>query len=741
MEERHQAPPAPAGRGTDRRRDAEARRRDQLEATREEIARIAADYHSRLPRQAAIGIGVIYARFSTRFQDSIADQVRACFEAAVARGLFVPTNHICFDLAVRGAKEARAGLDRARRIIEAGGVAAFLAFSTNRLHRKMHRCLRFVEEELVECGVRAIFPKSDVDTADKDRWKMLLSIHAMMDEHVVSMYAGNVRAAHEGLMGRGLVTGALCFGYAGDPIPGEYTRLKRPRCRVVIDPTAAPIVERIFRWFADDRVTIDEIVRRLNDDPSIPLPPRSQTGAWTRIVVRAMLENPRYRGTWAYGITQSVWQSKKDYARKVHRDRPLRVEQVEALRIIPDDLWARVQRLLQAEPNRGGRKPRDGDRASRPRLLNGLFRCPVHDRRLYVGGPHGYMMYCKSCKEMSASNRPLFSQLNRQLALRLTCRALARRLKEDEALAGMVVAACREAATREDPARPERFEELRRQIVKADRQIAFLLDDAGETEADRLESADKLRRLRRARAADQAELASLESASARPAAVPEEAEVRARIHDFARILEEAATLGGDEAAARELLELLTGGRIDLEQRGERSPQRGWLRGRFRVELVGRLAARAGGAEVAGGEGVEVVVDYRESTAPEGLADRAKALFDEGLLVKEIAARLGVTHAVTAKALRHWHVSRGLPVPDGRSRRSSLGRKHIEPPLFERLADRAGELHDLGLPNRAIAERLGCDRETVAKSLACRTARRGRLSPPDRGPEEPPVPAA
>jgi site-specific DNA recombinase len=377
-----------------------------------------------------------------------------------------------------------------------------------------------------------------------------------------------------------------------------------------------------------------------------------------------------------------------------------------------------VQRLLESEPNRGGRKPVDGDRAARPRLLNGLFWCPTHDRRLYVGGPYGYMMFCKACKETGAGVRPLFTQLNRAVALRLTCRELAGRLRGDEGLAEMIVAACREAAASEGRPAPERLEGLRRQITKAERQIEFLLENLGEVEADRRESGERLRQLRRGRATDAAELAALESPISRSAAIPDGAEVQSLIEDLARILEEAASSGSEDGAARELIELLTGGRIDLEQRGERSAQRGWLRGRFRCDLVGRLASRACGTQAGpGGEGVDVVVDYRDSPLDEGLGERAKALFDEGLLIKEIAARLGASRPQVAKALARWHRSRGLAVPDGRVRLNSLERKRVDRPLFERLAESAQGLRDEGLGVGEIAARLDCDRNTVAKSLA------------------------
>src|SRR5262249_59306970 len=71
-------------RGGPRSRDEiETERRRQLEEVWLEIDALLAEAHAKLPRRRAKGFGCIYARFSTRFQHSIADQVRACLEVAV----------------------------------------------------------------------------------------------------------------------------------------------------------------------------------------------------------------------------------------------------------------------------------------------------------------------------------------------------------------------------------------------------------------------------------------------------------------------------------------------------------------------------------------------------------------------------------------------------------------------------------------------------------------------------------
>jgi hypothetical protein len=63
-----------------------------------------------------------------------------------------------------------------------------------------------------------------------------------------------------------------------------------------------------------------------------------------------------------------------------------------------------------------------------------------------------------------------------------------------------------------------------------------------------------------------------------------------------------------------------------------------------------------------------------TTLPQELADRAKALYDQGLLLHEISRQLGCNRDTGTAAIAYWFASRGLQVPDGRSRRKTLDRK-------------------------------------------------------------------
>jgi hypothetical protein len=67
------------------------------------------------------------------------------------------------------------------------------------------------------------------------------------------------------------------------------------------------------------------------------------------------------------------------------------------------------------------------------------------------------------------------------------------------------------------------------------------------------------------------------------------------------------------------------------------------------------------------------------TRAKELAEPAKALLDQDLLMQDIANRLDCDRDTVTKAIQHWYRSRGLEPPDGRARRKSLERKVSDPP--------------------------------------------------------------
>ena len=92
----------------------------------------------------------IYARFSSRFQHSIDDQVRACREWAEHNGMEVV--EVFTDEAITGKSSRRHGLSQLRKALEEHRIDVVVVFTTNRLFRKMYQSLAFVEEEIVDRG-------------------------------------------------------------------------------------------------------------------------------------------------------------------------------------------------------------------------------------------------------------------------------------------------------------------------------------------------------------------------------------------------------------------------------------------------------------------------------------------------------------------------------------------------------------------------------------------------------------
>src|SRR4051794_38718210 len=90
-------------------------RRADRDGVEQAIDEIAEEYHDCCPQHEAKGIEAIYARYSTRFQVIIADQVQASYDWVVKHGIHVPRDHVFFDVAMRGCEALTPGTRRRTR--------------------------------------------------------------------------------------------------------------------------------------------------------------------------------------------------------------------------------------------------------------------------------------------------------------------------------------------------------------------------------------------------------------------------------------------------------------------------------------------------------------------------------------------------------------------------------------------------------------------------------------------------
>ena len=636
-------------------------------------------------------VAAIYARHSTRFQDSVDDQIRECQTWAEQNGYTVAPDLIFADSGKSGRLRRRPGRLALQEALEKGRFDVLVVFATSRLERNDYRIQQFVKEEIVERGRRAVFVMSNVDTDDPN-WELNLQVRGIVDSQQAKANSAHIRAGHAGLFLKRQVHGTITYGYMGVEVPGAKTRAGRPTRQYAVDPETSKWVKRVFDWYVQDRVFRGGIVKRLNE-LGAPLPPRCATGRWTDLAVKGLLANARYRGLWRYGAKEAILLSGKDYIRQVPRRKALQEAKFENLRIIDDETWFRAQELRISNPHSAGRKPVDGERKSRPRLLNGLLRCGYHDRPLVVGGGGGRSAICPVCKEDGEGK--LYTLLDRRLAVEMICRKITELIRGDETLVARIVETCRWAAERQQRPDEGKIEDLKARRTKLTQRVDQVLDLFAETDEDRRENNEKAKELRGQRAGIDAEIARLDAAAGTPIRVPTPGQVRRLLADIAAVLTEAVQ-GDDEesmARARRVIEIITGGKILVYQVGPREAGRGWLKGVFTVDVM-RLVAEDLGVRGVDTGGVEVEIEFHRPPIHERIADEVKTLWDTGLKYTEIAEKVGWNRNVIAKAVAFWHQSRGLPAPDGRHH---VGRLKKGPPLAERIADRVMEFVDQQMP--------------------------------------------
>jgi DNA-binding transcriptional MerR regulator len=388
------------------------------------------------------------------------------------------------------------------------------------------------------------------------------------------------------------------------------------------------------------------------------------------------------------------------------------------LQIVDNATFEGAQAILQANEEKIGQRRRPNGQlpgfavenvAPHPRhLLSGLVRCAACGSRLQVGGADGKYLFCRNYLKGSCTCK---TQLLRDRAERLIVQAIGERVLANPAWRQAVLDELDAAHRREQAQLPTDLQETERTLAAVEAKISRLVDQV-ENGTAAPEVAERLAQRRAAKKALQEQLNRARRAVEAVTPPPTGAWVEEQFQHLHTLL-----LGGGPAAALALRELV-GGRIVVEEVQQPGRQRCFLRGSFTIRTAALAASLrgqgAGGGAPAGTEaGEEVVLDFREPRSFEGIADRVKALFDQGVSYDDIAAELGCQRNVVTKALRHWHAQRGLPPPDGRSLRKRLAR----PSLVRGLADKAKQLWDQNLLLQEIADQLQCCQQTATQAIA------------------------
>ena len=234
----------------------------------------------------------LYARVSSKVQEkkgTIASQIEALRNHATAHDFEIEENYVCTDEGYSGALLARPELDRLRDGAQEGAFDAVLALSPDRLSRK-YAYLILILEEFERFGTPVMFleqpPPEDPHTA------LLVQIQGAVAEYerakLTERYRrGKLFRARQGE----IFWTSVPYGYHHVPRQGDVA------AHLIIHDAEAEVVRKIFRWHADESISIRQIAKRLTGE-AIPTPKGNRR--WGESSVHKILRRDAYVGTLNY---------------------------------------------------------------------------------------------------------------------------------------------------------------------------------------------------------------------------------------------------------------------------------------------------------------------------------------------------------------------------------------------------------------------------------------------------------
>jgi site-specific DNA recombinase len=241
----------------------------------------------------------LYARVSSDQQataQTVASQASALQERSAADGSPVPPERTFIDDGYSGATLRRPALERLRDAIALGAVARLYVHSPDRLARKYAYQVLLVDE-FRRAGVEVVFLNHAV--GDNPEEELLLQVQGMIAEYERAKILERSRRGkrHRAQSGCVNVLSGAPYGYR------YISRWEGGgEARYEIVPEQAQVVQQIFAWVGEERLSLGEVTRRLR---ARQVPTRTGKGWWDRTSVWGILKNPAYGGRAAFGKTRA----------------------------------------------------------------------------------------------------------------------------------------------------------------------------------------------------------------------------------------------------------------------------------------------------------------------------------------------------------------------------------------------------------------------------------------------------
>lgn len=399
-------------------------------------------------------LDAIYARYSSHNQDggtSIPVQLDACRQAleddARRSGYTIAGPRVYVDEARTGTEMSRESMDELMRDAEAGKIRSLWVHKWDRFGRSAFS--HGVAATFEKLGVRCISATEGEDAFGRD-------IHLAMGTHFSRVLSQRIRLSKRKRFEEGC--------WHGGRVPYGY---RAEGNRLVPDPEESVWVADLFRAYVHDGHGFKALARRLERSGVRPRFSRH----WSGDSIKAILRNPMYAGRVYHGRF-------RDPNRRTRLQAPESAAEAsrvdESLRIVPDDLWRRVQERISERRNL---KPAGRSQA---RLLTRTLKCGVCGgsciRRYYKAGKSydptaGAYWACGTRIKVAKEHCTNKAKVDEEAFLERLTGAVSSLLADEEAVIAAALARLRETAS---TGRQE-VQRVEREIAAADRRIEHLM--------------------------------------------------------------------------------------------------------------------------------------------------------------------------------------------------------------------------------------------------------------------------
>jgi site-specific DNA recombinase len=241
-----------------------------------------------------------YARVSSDHQadnNTIASQVVLLQQRIAADGGRVPPELEFRDDGYSGATLLRPALERLRDLAAQGAIDRLYVLAPDRLARNY--ALQWVLlDEWRRAGVEVVFLNQPLGRSAED--DLLLQVQGVIAEYERAKISERSRRGklHAARTGQVSVLSGAPYGYR---YVSKQAAGGAARYEIVWEQ--ARVVQQIFAWVARERLSLQEVCRRLEQQGQ---PSPSGRKRWPRATIATLLKNPAYKGSAAFGKTRLV---------------------------------------------------------------------------------------------------------------------------------------------------------------------------------------------------------------------------------------------------------------------------------------------------------------------------------------------------------------------------------------------------------------------------------------------------